>query len=36
MADMAKEAHQAALTNKLQAQVKDYQSKFGALLGAGQ
>jgi len=36
MADMAKEAHQTALTNKLQAQVKDYQSKFGGLLGAGQ
>jgi hypothetical protein len=34
LADMAKTAHQDALANKLQAQSKDYQNKFGAFLNA--
>jgi hypothetical protein len=36
MSDFAKDNHQTALYNKLQAQVKGYETKFAALIGAGQ
>jgi hypothetical protein len=35
LSELAKENHQAPLAAKLQSQVKDYEGKFGPLLGSG-
>jgi hypothetical protein len=36
MIQLTKDAHQDALTNKMQAQFNDYKAKFGAYLSAAQ
>jgi hypothetical protein len=36
MADFAKDGHQTALSNKLQAQAKNYSTKFASIMGGAQ